>query len=146
MSLKTAVAAPFRQRGTDRLGESEFVVALSLDRNWFSPDQAKSLVDVATSEGLLRREDDALVVTFDAAGTDIPDGFRPGEEILQSRSTFERVLDTVFDGGVEKQTAVAGINALQAELGLTLDAAAVVYARSEGVAVGDIATEVREEL
>jgi hypothetical protein len=119
---------------------------MSLDRNWFSPDQAKTLVDVATSEGLLRREDDALVVTFDAAGTEIPDGFRPGEEILQSRSTFERVLDTVVDGGVEKQTAVAGINALQAELGLTLDAAAVVYARSEGVAVGDIATEVREEL
>ena len=146
MSLKTAVAAPYRQRGTERMAESEFVVALSLDRNWFSPDQAKSLVDVATSEGLLRREDDALVVTFDAAGTEIPDGFRPGEEILQSRSTFERVLDTVVDGGVEKQTAVAGINALQAELGLTLDAAAVVYARSEGVAVGDIATEVREEL
>jgi hypothetical protein len=128
------------------MAESEFVVALSLDRNWFSPDQAKTLVDVATSEGLLRREDDALVVTFDAAGTEIPDGFRPGEEILQSRSTFERILDTVVDGGVEKQTAVAGINALQAELGLTLDAAAVVYARSEGVAVGDIATEVREEL
>ena len=146
MSLKTAVAAPYRQRGTDRMAESEFVVALSLDRNWFSPDQAKSLVDVATSEGLLRREDDALVVTFDAAGTEIPDGFRPGEEILQSRSTFERVLDTVVDGGVEKQTAVAGINALQAELGVTLDAAAVVYARSEGVAVGDIAAEVREEL
>jgi hypothetical protein len=56
------------------------------------------------------------------------------------------VLDTVVDGGVEKQTAVAGINALQAELGVTLDAAAVVYARSEGVAVGDIAAEVREEL
>ena len=146
MSLKTAVAAPYRQRGTEQMAESEFVVALSLDRNWFSPDQAKTLVDVATSEGLLRREDDALVVTFDAAGTEIPDGFRPGEEILQSRSTFERILDTVVDGGVEKQTAVAGINALQAELGLTLDAAAVVYARSEGVAVGDIATEVREEL
>jgi hypothetical protein len=146
MSLKTAVAAPYRQRGTEQMAESEFVVALSLDRNWFSPDQAKTLVDVATSEGLLRREHDALVVTFDAAGTEIPDGFRPGEEILQSRSTFERVLDTVVDGGVEKQTAVAGINALQAELGLTLDAAAVVYARSEGVAVGDIATEVREEL
>jgi hypothetical protein len=146
MSLKTAVAAPYRQRGTDRMAESEFVVALSLDRNWFSPDQAKTLVDVATSEGLLRREDDALVVAFDAAGTEIPDGFRPGEGILQSRSTFERILGTVVESGVEKQTAVAGINTLQAELGLTLDAAAVVYARSKGVAVGDIAADVREEL
>jgi len=146
MSLKTAVAAPYRQRGTDRMAESEFVVALSLDRNWFSPDQAKTLVDVATSEGLLEREDDALVAAFDAASTEIPDGFQPGEDILRSRSTFERVLDAVVEGGVEKQTAVAGINALQSELGVTLEAAAVVYARSEGVAVGTIADEVREEL
>ena len=146
MSLKTAVAAPYRQRGTDRLAESEFVVALSLDRNWFSPDQAKTLVDVATSEGLLEREGDALVVGFDAASTDVHRDFSPDESILQSRSTFERVLDTVVEGGVEKQTAVAGINRLQSELGVTLDAAAVVYARSEGLAVGGIADDVREEL
>ena len=146
MSLKTAVAAPFRKRGTDRMAESEFVVALSLDRNWFSPDQAKTLVDVATSEGLLEREDDALVVGFDAASTAIPDGFRPGEEILQSRSTFEQVLDSVVEAGIEKQTAVAGVNTLQSDLGVTLDAAAVVYARSEGVDVEGIAAEVREEL
>jgi len=146
MSLKTAVAAPFRQRGTDRMAESEFVVALSLDRNWFSPDQAKTLVDVATSEGLLEREADALVVGFDASTTTIPDDFRPGEEILQSRSTFEQVLDAVVEAGVEKRTAVASINRLQSELGVTLDAAAVVYARSEGVGVDGIAAEVREEL
>ena len=146
MSLKTAVAAPFRQRGTDRMAESEFVVALSLDRNWFSPDQAKSLVDVAASEGLVERDDDDLVVGFDATHTEVPDGFAPGEEILQSRSTFERVLDAVVEAGIEKQTAVAGINALQSDIGVTLEAAAVVYARSEGVDVGDIAADVREEL
>ena len=146
MSLKTAVAAPFRQRGTDRMAESEFVVALSLDRNWFSPDQAKTLVDVATSEGLLDREEDALVVGFDASATTVPDGFRPGEEILQSRSTFEQVLDSLVDQGVEKQAAVAGINRLQSELGVTLDAAAVVFARSEGVDVGSVAKDVREGL
>jgi len=146
MSLKTAVAAPFRQRGTGRMAESEFVVALSLDRNWFSPDQAKTLVDVATSEGLVERDEDTLVVGFDASSTAIPDDFRPGEEILQSRSTFEQVLDTVVEHGVEKQTAVAGINKLQSELGVTLDAAAVVYARGEGVDVDDIAAGVREEL
>lgn len=146
MSLKTAVAAPFRQRGTDRMAESEFIVALSLDRNWFSPDQAKTLVDVAVSEGLLERADDDILVAFDATHTEVPDGFAPGEEILQSRSTFERVLDVVVEAGIQKQTAVAGINGLQSEVGVTLEVAAVVYARSQGVDVGDIATNVQEEL
>jgi hypothetical protein len=146
MSLQTAVAAPFRERGTERMSESEFVVALSLDRDWFSPDQAKTLVDVATSEGLLARNGDELLTEFDAAATTIPEGFTPGEEILQSRSAFERVLEAVVGNGIEKQTAVAEINSRQSELGVTLEAAAVVYARSEGIDVGAIADEIREEL
>jgi hypothetical protein len=146
MSLKTAVAAPYRQRGGDRMAESEFVVALSLDRDWFSPDQAKTLVDVAVSEGPVERTDDELVVGFDPASVEIPEGFAPSEELLQSRSTFERVLDAVVENGAEKQTAVAGINRLQSELGVTLEAAAVVYARREGCDVGALAGEAREDL
>ena len=85
MSLRRAVAAPFRQRGVERLPESEFVVALSLDRDWFSPDQAKRLIDVATGEGLLDQVDDDVRVTFDAAGVDLPEEFRPDESVLQQR-------------------------------------------------------------
>jgi hypothetical protein len=146
MSLKTAVAAPFRQRGTDRMGESEFVVALSLDRDWFSPDQAKTLVDVAEGEGFVDRDGDDLVVQFDPGTVDVPDGFVPSEDVLQSRSTFERLLDAVVATGVEKRTAVGEINALQSDAGLTLEAAAVLYAHGEGVDVTDLAAEVREEL
>ena len=67
MSLQVAVAVPFRQAGTDRLGEGAFVVALSLDREWFSPDQAKRLVDVAVGRGLLETVDGGRLYTSDAA-------------------------------------------------------------------------------
>jgi len=146
MSLRRAVAAPFVTEGSDRLGESEFVVALSLDRDWFSPDQAKRLVDVATSEGLLERADGDLVATFDPGAASIPEDFVPEESILQERSTFERVLDAVVQHGGEKQAAVAAINRLQGDLGVTLEAAAVVYARRQGVDVSEFAEHAREEL
>lgn len=139
MSLRTAVAAPFRQQGRDRMGKSEFVVALSLDRDWFSPDQAKRLLDVAASEGLVERVDGDVTVTFDLDGVDVPDGFVPDESILQERSTFERVLDAIVDAGVQKQEAVAAINSLQADLGVTVEAAAVVYARRQGIDVSELA-------
>ncbi len=146
MSLRRAVAAPFHQRGVDRMSESEFVVALSLDRDWFSPDQAKRLVDVATGEGLLDRDGDDVVATFDTGGVEIPDGFVPDESVVQERSTFERVLDAVVDGGVEKQEAVASINRLQANLGVHIEAAAVLYARQQGVDVTEFVDRAREEL
>ena len=146
MSLRTAVAAPFRQQGTTAMGESEFVVALSLDRDWFTPDQAKRLLDVAASEGLVARDAGEVEVEFDPDGVDVPEGFVPDESILQQRSTFERILDALVEAGTEKQAAVAEINSLQADLGVTVEAAAVVYAKREGLDVTDTAERALGEL
>jgi len=146
VSLRTTVATPFRDRGRERLPESEFVVALSLDRDWFSPDQAKRLVDVAVGEGLLARTDEALVATFDADAVEVPADFVPEEGVLRERSTFERVLDGLTEAGVEKQEAVAGINQLQADLAVTVETAAVLYAHRRGVDVRSAAEHARSEL
>jgi hypothetical protein len=146
MSLRQAVAAPFRQRGVDRLRESEFVVVLSLDLEWFTAEQAQRLVDVAASEGLLAREDDAVVATFDPTAVDLPDDFVPDEAVLQQRSTFERTLAAIVEDGADKQTAVADINRLQGDLDVTVEAAAVLYARRRGLDVTGLAERAREEL
>ncbi|WP_426962855.1 DUF2240 family protein [Haloparvum alkalitolerans] len=146
MSLEAAVAVPFRQSGKDRLGEGEFVVALSLDRDWFSPDQAKRLVDVAQGRGLVAVEDGDLVPQFDPGEASVPENFVPDESILREQSTFERALDAVVAAGIDKQEAVAAINERQRTLAITLEAAAVVYAREHDVDVGALAGTVREEL
>lgn len=146
MSLRTAVAAPFREEGSREMGESAFVVALSLDRDWFSPDQAKRLVDVAASEGLLRREDGRVEAQFDPQETTVPDGFRPDESILQERSTFERILGALVEAGEDKQSTVAAVNGLQSELGVTIEAAAVLYAHRRGIDVQEAARNARREL
>jgi hypothetical protein len=146
MSLEATVAVPFRQEGRERLGDGEFVVALSLDRDWFSPDQAKRVVDVAIGRGLLARDDGELIAQFDPESVDVPEEFVPDASILREQSAFEKVLDRVTDAGVEKQAAVAGINELQRDLGLTIEAAAVVYARREGVDVEDVAAAARRSV
>ncbi|MFC7234221.1 DUF2240 family protein [Halosegnis marinus] len=138
MSLRVAVAVPFRAAGSRRMAESSFVVDLSLDRDWFSPDQAKRLVDVAASEGLLDREGDELVAGFDPDGVSVPEGFHPDESVLQQRSVFEKTLGACVEAGVEKQEAVAGINRLQADLAVTIETAAILYARRRGI---DVAAE-----
>jgi hypothetical protein len=146
MSLRRAVAAPFRQRGVEQLKESEFVVALSLDLEWFSPDQAQRLADVAATEGLIDRTEDELAVTFDPLDVAVPDGFEPDESVLQQRNTFERLLGTIVDAGIEKQEAVAGINQLQADLAISVEAAAALYARRQGIDVTELARRAEGEL
>ncbi len=146
MSLRVAAAAPFVQHGTNRLEESEFVVALSLDRDWFSPDQSKRLIDVATQDGLLEPDGTELVATFDPSSITIPEDFVPDDDILTERSAFERVLDALVADGMAKHEAVGAINALQSDLAVTIETAAVVYARREGVDVSDLVPTARAEL
>lgn len=146
MSLRTTVAAPFKWKGSRTLEESEIVVALSLDRNWFSPDQAKQVVSRAIERGLLERTGQGLVASFDVESVEIPDGFAPDDAVLAEASTFDRLLETIVAAGPEKRTAVAAINRLQRDLGLTIEAAAVVYARREGVDVTNCLDDVRETL
>ncbi|MFD1686508.1 DUF2240 family protein [Halobellus litoreus] len=139
MSLDVAVAVPFKQQGTTRLGEGEFVVALSLDRDWFSPDQAKRLIDIAAGRGLLAREDGEVVAQFDPPAVDVPDEYEPDESILREQSTFERILDALVAAGHDKRDAVAAVNEKQRRLGVSVEAAAALYARQQGVDVGDAA-------
>jgi hypothetical protein len=146
MSLEVAVAVPFKQRGTDRLGEGEFVVALSLDRDWFSPDQAKRLIDVAAGRGLVAREDGQVVASFDPADVSVPEDYEPDQSILREQSAFERMLDALVAAGHDKREAVAGVNDLQRRLGVSVEAAAALYAKRRGVDVGDAARAAREEL
>lgn len=144
MSLRVAVGAPFVSRGRDRLGEHEFVVALSLDRDWMSPDQAKRLIDVATGEGLLTRDGDELVADFDLDSVSVPDDFAPDKSLFRERSAFETALDALVADGADRQETVAAVNTLQQELGVTADVAAVLHARREGLDVDDAAEKARE--
>lgn len=146
MSLRVAVAAPFKSKGVERLPEQKFVVGLSLDRDWTSPDEAKDIVDIAERDGLLRREDGDLVVTFDPDDVTIPDGFQLDSSVFKARAPFERILDALVADGLERQAAVAGVNDLQSRLGITADAAAVVFARRSDVDVADVAERVRQDL
>ena len=147
MSLRIVVAAPFRREGRERVTESDFIVDLSMKRGWFTPEQARRVVDVAISEGLVERGDaDSLVATFEPREVSIPEGFTPEESVVQRRSTFERVLDALTDAGHEKQEAVAAVNRLQSDLGLTVEAVGVLYARRQGIDVDALAERALAEL
>lgn len=147
MSFRVVVAAPFRRKGRERVTESDFIVDLSLKRSWFTTAQAQRVVDIALSEGLVERADaDSLVAAFDPREVTIPEGFTPDESVVQQRSTFERALDALTEAGFEKQETVAGVNRLQADLELTIEAAAVLYARRQGLDVESLAERALSDL
>ncbi|MDR5655865.1 DUF2240 family protein [Halodesulfurarchaeum sp. HSR-GB] len=146
MSLRVAVAAPFQRAGREQLSEQAFVVDLAVDRNWVSPDQAKTLIELGRKRGLLQSVDEELQATFDPTSVTVPDGFVPDETLFQDRSPIEAIIDTLVASGLDRRETVAAINTLQESLSVTAGTAGVLYARKRGVDVSEIATEVNTEL
>jgi hypothetical protein len=146
MSLRIAVAAPFKRAGREQLSEQSFVVDLAVDRNWVSPDQAKRLVELGRKRGLLETAEDDLVATFDVTSVTVPDGFMPDESLFQERSPVEIVIDALVEDGTDRREAVASINTLQQELSVTAGTAAVVRARQVGLDEPEAVTGANAEL
>ncbi len=146
VQLRRTIAVPYRHRGAEQLADSEFIATVAMELEWFTPDQARRLVTVATSEGLLERDDGTLRPTFDPTTVETPPEFTPDETVLTRRSTFERLLDRITETGIEKQAAVAEINRLQDQLAVSIEAAAVVYARRNGIEVDALAEQAADEL
>lgn len=146
MSLRTAVAAPFKRAGRTELTEQALVVDLAVDRNWVSPDQAKRLIELGSRRGLLEGTEEGFSATFDVTDVQIPEGYTPDERLFQERSPVEVVIDALVEAGTDRQAAVASINQLQQDLKVTAGAAAVLRARQARLAVPDAASRVETEL
>src|SRR5574341_1920843 len=109
--LLYSAAVPFKRKGKEALKESEFVLALSIDLNWFNPEQAKNLLGNAEKAGLIKRDGDLVKPAFDFNSVEIPAGFKPDSSIFEKKTIFDRVIERIIAGtGMEKRKVISLIN------------------------------------
>jgi hypothetical protein len=139
------VSVPFKRKGKESLKESEFVLALSFDLNWFSPDQAKKVLLKAEKAGLLKRDGDIIHPTFDLSKVELPNGFKPGVfEEEEERSIFDRIIERITaETGMDKRRVIALINKKRDELSklVEIEVSAILVALEHGVALDNLMDE-----
>jgi hypothetical protein len=146
--LTYTISMPFKIKGKDALSESELVLALSIDLNWFPPEAAKSIVKDAEKAGLLKRDQELLHLSFDIDSIQIPNGFKPNSG-NEKKSIFERTVERIIlDKGMEKRKVIALVNKKQEELSklVEIDVSAILVAMELGVLVDDLIDEEYESL
>ncbi len=137
------VSMPFKRKGKDTLKENEFILALSIDLNWFSPDQARTLLSDAEKGGLLKREGGEVIPLFDLSSVQIPPSFKPGS-VPGKKPLFDRIIDRItVTAGLDKRTIIALINKKQEELIKIVDieVSTLLVALEQGVMVDDLMEE-----
>ncbi|MDD1677000.1 MAG: DUF2240 family protein [Methanomicrobiales archaeon] len=95
MSLKVAVAAPFKHTRKESLSRAEFIFYLTIDKKWMNREQAELFIARAGSEGLLESTGGVLKPRFDLAEVAVPIGFRPGAEILRQEDPVQELITRI---------------------------------------------------
>lgn len=139
-----SVSMPFKKKGRETLRESEFVLALSFDLNWFTPDQAKIIVRDAEKAGLIKKEGDMIRPEFDISSVEIPAGFKPDSSVFNQKTILDRAIERIMSStGMEKRKVIALINKKQEDLSklVEIEVSAILVALEHGVAMDDLIEE-----
>jgi len=140
--LTYTVSMPFKRRGKEALKDMEFVMALSMDLKWFTPDQAKSVLAEAQKSGLLKRDGELVRPSFDISKIEIPSGFKP--VAIEKKNVFEKVIERIITStGIEKRKVVSMINKKQEELSkqVVIEVSAILIAIENKAIVDDLIDE-----
>jgi hypothetical protein len=142
--LTYTVSMPFKRKGKEQLKDMEFVMALSMDLKWFTPEQAKSVLSEAQRSGLLKRDGELVRPSFDISKIEIPSGFKPETVAIEKKTIFEKVIERIITStGIEKRKVVSMINKKQEELSkqVVIEVSAILVAIENAVLVDDLIDE-----
>ena len=142
-------AMPFKRKGVDSMKENDFVMALSMDLNWFKPAAARAFVKTAIETGILSMEMDMIKAQFNIEDVEIPIGFIPNSASFTKIDIFEQIIERIMENtGDDKQSIIARINQKKNETrGLfTIEVLGILIAREYGIQVDDLIERSYEEL
>ena len=148
--LREALSYLFQRKGKDVLSEKELILSVSMDLGWFSPDEAKQLVNVCLELRLLSRTENGFKPNFDYKALTIPIDFTPSKSILQLESQEPLLLSIVRTidktTGIGRNNLMAEINKKQNTLDVEIEVAAILVAKKYGVDISGFLREAEAEI
>ncbi len=148
--LVESLAYLFQRKGKNVLSEQELVLSASMDLGWFSPDEAKQLIEVCLELKLLKETENGLEPTFEYKAISIPIDFSPSKSILEVKSQEPLLLSIVRSidekTNLGRNSIMAEINKKQSALDVEIEVAAILIAKNYGVDIFGFLREAESEL
>ncbi len=149
--IEVALAQLFQKKGKSALTEKEFVFAASLDLRWFTPKEAQKFLDISMESELLALDDDKVKPTFDYKSVEIPKGYAPTTELLQSavkpKGIFLKIIDQIStEKNMPSKDVISAVNQTQDRMNIAVEVAALIVARQYGIDVSEYIDQIEEDI
>jgi hypothetical protein len=147
----------FKRSGKVDLKFSDLYLALSMELNWFTPDDAKSFISLALKENLLKKKGDLLKPNFDYENTIIPIGFIPSKRIFEIKkaenkeekkeTTLEEIIKILNEkSNLDKSQISKKIDELANEKNITDEVAALLIGKGLNINLEKFFEKVEESI
>ena len=150
--MKEVIAYIYNRAGKEELTAQELRLAMSMDLRWFTPKEAEEIVDGFQNKRLLvRTGSGGLRPAFNYRKVTPPRDLRPSKQELLGGTgeepLFVRMVGHITDrADEEKRNVISLINRKAGELGVEVEAAAMLIGDQLGVDMRAFADEALETI
>lgn len=150
------IAFIFKRSGKKQMGFSEFYLTLSMELNWFNPEDSKKLTTQMIQSGLLVKESENVTPGFDISNIKIPSGYQPTKEVLkqekkEQKTTEKDVLTTLIEKIADKtkkdqKEILEQIKKISEERNITIEVASLIFGKEFDILFDDLHNIVEEKI
>ncbi len=146
----------FKRSGKKEMSFSEFYLTLSIDLNWFTPEDAKNFTKEMVKKGLILEEKEKITPGFDISNIKIPAGFRPSKQAVREEKKEKKtdevdVLTTIIGKIAEKSKTgskeiLDGVKKISEERNITIEVASLVFGKEFDIVFDDLYNQVEKTI
>ena len=154
---KIIITFLFKRSGKAKLSFSELYLTLSMNLNWFTPDDAKEFVNLAIKEKLLIKKEDLVYPGFEHEKITIPIGFAPTKNVFEKKKVetegekSEDILSKIVKQIIEKtklsnDEILKKIREIEKEKNITSEVAALLVGKEFDVSLEEAYADVENKI
>ena len=150
------IAFIFKRSGKQKLKITELYLPMSMELNWFSPQEAKNFVNQAIEYNLLEEKDGMVTPNFDIEKITIPVGFHPtqtsfkvdGKSVEKEEKSlvFEMVEKISKKSNLDEKKVIDKIKALSQEKNIALEVSALLIAKEFDLILDEFYERIEETI
>jgi len=147
----------YKRSGKTKLSFSDIYLTLSMDLNWFTPEDAKSFVNNALKQELLINKGEEIQINFDYKKINVPVGFIPSRQAFNEKKDLinEEIEDSISNKivkriiektSLDKIQVINDINSIASEKNITKEVAALLVGKNHNINLDDFLKEIEQGL
>ena len=154
--VKIIISFIFKRSGKQKLSFSDLYLNLSINLNWFTPEDAKKFVNEAIEKRFLIKENDLIKPSFDIENVQVPIGFYPSKRVFIEeepvdkkieRAILSQVVKKISEGSKEnEQDTLKKIEQLAEEKNLTIEVAALLFGKEKDIDLSEFFDRIENKI